>query len=102
MSKPIRVTIRKTREEWAKIEELASSKYPNQNGKKCSRFITNGINLFFKNSKSECSEEKTKRNRKDFDLILPEDVQKKLECESKKMGISIGEFISKKILDPNL
>lgn len=103
----LRLKIAKTKEEWDKLEKIIQEKNGGrkvaQRGSGLSQFIAKEISRTFKGKKKDdCSDKKTVRVKKNFNIVVTADELDAIICEARCSGVRPGDLIAKLVIDPHL
>ncbi len=101
----LRLSIYKREEEWAAIvdgiKEWAVNKKINVPRDGITTFITSEIHKkYFKTPTANCSEINQMKIKKNFKIIVSDDILDKVLCDAKRKGVSHAALITKNIIDP--
>jgi len=103
----IRIGVRKTKQEWARIESIIESRNKGKKlivrGKGINQFINNEVNRIFRQiDLPNCHDVKVAHVKKDFSINTSDANAKKIVCLANSLGIDPATLIVKMIVDPHL
>ena len=103
----IRIGVRKTKQEWDRIESIIESRNKGKKlivrGKGINQFINNEVNRIFRQiDLPNCHDVKVAHVKKDFSINTSDANAKKIVCLANSLGIDPATLIVKMIVDPHL